>query len=83
MPKDLGDKGMVEGVDAIVHHNFTEGREPQVMSEPSYHQPNQPSSTIMFRVILNQLKTKAEELLVEEQAGFRPGRSTVGQIFNS
>ena len=26
---------------------------------------------------------KAEELLAEEQAGFRPGRSTVEQIFNS
>ena len=37
----------------------------------------------MLRVILNRLKTKAEELLAEEQAGFRPGWSTVGQIFNS
>ena len=32
--------------------------------------------------MLNRLKAKAEELLVEEQAGFRPGRSTVEQIFN-
>ena len=38
---------------------------------------------IMLRVILNRLKAKAEELLAEEQAGFRPGRSTVEQIFNS
>ena len=37
----------------------------------------------MLRVILNRLKAKAEELLAEEQAGFRPGRSTVEQIFNS
>ena len=36
----------------------------------------------MPRVILNQLKVKAEELLTE-QAGFRPGWSTVGQIFQS
>ena len=34
----------------------------------------------MLRVIL---KAKAEELLAEEQAGFRPGQSTVEQIFNS
>ena len=37
----------------------------------------------MLRVIHNRLKAKAEELLAEEQADFRPGRSTVGQIFNS
>ena len=38
-------------------------------------------SEIMFRVIFSLLKAKAEELLAE-QAGFRPGRSTVEQIFN-
>ena len=37
----------------------------------------------MLRVIFSRLRTQAEELLVEEQAGFRPGRSTVEQIFNS
>ena len=36
----------------------------------------------MLRVILNRLKKEAEEHLAEEQAGFRPGRSTVEQIFN-
>ena len=39
-------------------------------------------SKVMLRVILNRLKSKAEELLAEEQAGFRAGRSTVEQIFN-
>ena len=39
-------------------------------------------SKIMLRIILNRLKTKAEELLSEEQAGFRPRRSTVEQIFS-
>ena len=37
----------------------------------------------MLRDILNQLKAEDEELLAEEQARFRPGRSTVKQIFNS
>ena len=37
----------------------------------------------MLQVIPNPLKAKAEELLAEDQAGFRPGRSTVEQIFNS
>ena len=36
----------------------------------------------MLKIILNRLKNEAEEHLVEEQAGFRPGRSTVEQIFN-
>ena len=34
-------------------------------------------SKIIFRIILNRLKSKAEELLAEDQTGFRPGRSTV------
>ena len=37
----------------------------------------------MLRVFLNQLKTTAEEQLAEGQAGFRPGRSTVEQNFDS
>ena len=37
----------------------------------------------MLQVILNRLKANAEKLLAEEQAGFRPGRSTVEQILNS
>ena len=35
----------------------------------------------MFRVTFNLLKTKADELQAEEQAGFKAGRSTVGEIF--
>ena len=37
----------------------------------------------MLRVILNPLRAKAEKLLAEEQAGFRPGQSTVEQILIS
>ena len=40
------------------------------------------ASKIMLRIILNRLRNKSESLLAEEQAGFRPGRSTVQQIFN-
>ena len=40
-------------------------------------------SKVMFQIILNRLKAKAEELPEEDQAGFRPGRSAVQQIFNS
>ncbi|KAH3842300.1 hypothetical protein DPMN_115797 [Dreissena polymorpha] len=37
----------------------------------------------MLRIILNRLKSKAEQLLTEEQAGFKAGRSSVEQIFNA
>ena len=36
----------------------------------------------MLHIILNHLKSKAEELLSEEQAGVRAGWNTVEQIFN-
>ena len=35
----------------------------------------------MLKVILNRLKPQAE-IIAEEQAGFRAGRSTAEQIFN-
>ena len=40
------------------------------------------SSKVMLKVILNRLKPQAEEVIAEEQAGFRAGRSTTEQIFN-
>ena len=36
----------------------------------------------MLKVILNRLKLIAEEIIAEERAGFRAGRSTTEQIFN-
>ena len=40
------------------------------------------ASKVMLRIILNRLRNRAEEILSEEQAGFRPRRSTTEQIFN-
>ena len=39
-------------------------------------------SKVMLKIILNRLQPKAEEIIAEEQAGFRAGRSTTEQIFN-
>ena len=36
----------------------------------------------MLKIILNRLKPQAEQIITEEQAGFRAGRSTTEQIFN-
>ena len=37
---------------------------------------------MMLKVLLNRLKPQAEEIIAEEQAGFRTGRSTTEHIFN-
>ena len=39
-------------------------------------------SKVMLKSILNRLQPQAEEIIAEEQAGFRAGRSTTEQIFN-
>ena len=40
------------------------------------------ASKILLKIIQNRIKSKAESILAEEQAGFRSGRSTAEQIFN-
>ena len=74
---------MAEGVDTIARHIFTKERQSQAIQK--YHAISliSHSSKIMLRVSLSLLKAKAEELLAEEQAGFRPGQSTPKQIFSS
>uniref|UniRef100_UPI003AF68984 reverse transcriptase domain-containing protein n=1 Tax=Thiolapillus sp. TaxID=2017437 RepID=UPI003AF68984 len=37
---------------------------------------------VLMKIILNRLKSQAEKIIAEEQAGFRAGRSTTEQIFN-
>ena len=39
-------------------------------------------SIVILKIILNRLQSQAEEIITEEQAGFRAGRSTTEQIFN-
>ena len=39
-------------------------------------------SNVILRVILDRPKPQAEDIIAEEQAGFRSGRSTIEQIFN-
>ena len=39
-------------------------------------------SKVMLKIILNRLQPQAEEIIAEEQAGFRDGRSTTEQVFN-
>ena len=39
-------------------------------------------SKVMLKIILNRHQPQTEEIIAEEQAGFRAGRSTTEQIFN-
>ena len=39
-------------------------------------------SKVMLKILLNRLQPQAEEIIAEEQAGFRMGRSTTEQMFN-
>ena len=39
-------------------------------------------SKVMLKILLNRLQPQAEEIIAEEQAGFRVGRSPTEQIFN-
>ena len=39
-------------------------------------------SKVMLRILLNRLKPQAEEIIKEEQASFRAGRSTTEQFFS-
>ena len=39
-------------------------------------------SKVMLKVLLSRLKPQEEEIIAEEQAGFRTARSTIEQIFN-
>ena len=39
-------------------------------------------SNVMLKIILNRLQPQTEDIIAEEQTGFRAGRSTTEQIFN-
>ena len=51
---------------------------------PNYRTISQIShpSKVMLRILLNRLKPQTEEIIKEEQAGFKAERSTTEQIFN-
>ncbi|KAH3699575.1 hypothetical protein DPMN_074533 [Dreissena polymorpha] len=67
MPKDLRGEEVAKGVDPVTGHTPIEKGQPQVVRElPTISIISHPSK-VMLRIILNRLKSKAEELLAEEQ----------------
>ena len=72
---------MAQRMDTIHRHTPPKERELKTMQKLQNNKLDKPSK-VMLRIIHNRMKSKTEEILAEEQAGFRTGRSTVEQIFN-
>ena len=86
---------MIDILTAICNKIWRSGEWPNHMdSIPSYHTPKERQLCQNYRTIslishpskvklkiINRLQSQAEEIIAEEQAGFRAGRSTTEQIF--
>ena len=68
-------------LDSVPDHHSPKERQPATM--PNYRTISLIShpSKVMLRILLKRLMPQAEEIIKEEQAGFRAGRSTTEQIF--
>ena len=72
---------MANYVDPVLSHHTSQERQPAAVPELPNNKPHQSPKQSHAEDILNRLKPQAE-IIAEEQAGFRAGRSTTEQIFN-
>ena len=79
LQQDLEDRRMAHQMDSITHPK--KGILQLCQSYRTISLISHPSK-VMLKIILNRLQPQAEEIIAEEQAGFRIGRSTTEQIFN-
>ena len=80
----LADRRMAYTVDPVSSHRPPPPKNGNLQLCQNYRTIgliNHPSKFIL-KIILSYLKPEAETIIDEEQAGFRPGRSTTEQIFN-
>ena len=68
-------------MDSVTDHHISQERQPTDVPKLQNSLINLPSK-VMLKILLNRLKPRAEEIIAEEQAGFRAGRSTSEHIFN-
>ena len=73
---------MAYTVDPVSSYHLPKNGNLQVCQNYRTISLNSHPSKVMLKIILNRLKPEAEKIIAEEQAGFRPGRSTTEQIFN-
>ena len=71
---------MAHSMDSVTDHHTSQ--DPQMCQNYRTISLISHSSKVMLKILLNRLKPQAEEIIAEEQAGFRAGRSTSEQIFN-
>ena len=73
---------MANPMDPVLNHHISqEGNLQQCQNYRTISLISHPSKVIL-KIILNRFKPQVEKIIVEEQAGFRTGRSTKEQIFN-
>ena len=71
-----------KSMDTVISHHSTKPNKSAIVSELPNHQRYQPPKQSHPTVILNRLKPQSQEIIVEEQAGFRAGRKTGKPILN-
>ena len=81
LQQDLASMRMDNPVDPVLSHHTSQESQPAAV--PYYRTISLIShpSKVLLKIILNRLKSHAE-IIADEQAGFRAGRSTTEQIFN-
>ena len=66
----------------MVNHPYSKERRSQKMLKLSYYKSYQPYKQNCPENYIKQINSTAEDILAEEQAGFRKNRSTTEQILN-
>ena len=73
---------MAYTVDLVLSHHSSQERQPAAVPELPNNHPHQSSKQNHPEDHTEQIEATNGEIIVEEQAGFRAGRSTTEQIFN-
>ena len=69
-------------MDSVIDHHSTKKGNVQLCQNYRTISLISHPSKVMLRILLNRLKPQAEEIIKEEQTGFRAERSTTEQMFN-
>ena len=86
--QDLEDRRMTDHLNSVPSYHTSKERYfvavPEMQLCQNYRTISLIShpSKVMLKIILNRLQPQAEEIIAEEQAGFRAERSAIEQIFN-
>ena len=71
---------MADNMDSIPSYHTPKER--QLAAVPELQNRISHPCMVMLKITLNRLQPQAEDIIAEEQTGFRAGRSTAEQMFN-